>query len=97
MNTDYEIHQKFSSLWSDADEPDTFSASRPLLSHYTSISTLECVMKNDEVWLGNPLLMNDVQELRFGIIEAAGAFRLHEGIREACGGTGSQRYHDRLT
>lgn len=91
-----EIHQKFNSLWSDASGADTFPTARPLLAHYTSISTLECIMKNDEVWLGNPLLMNDVQELRFGIIEAARAFRLHEGIRDACGGTGSQRYHDLL-
>lgn len=97
MNMTDEIHQVFSSLWLDASGPDTFPASRPLLAHYTSINTLECVMKNDEVWLGNPLLMNDVQELRFGIIEAARAFRLHEGIRDACGGTGSQRYHDLLT
>jgi hypothetical protein len=90
--TDQEIHQTFESLWADVGGPDTFPETKPLLAHYTSISTLECIMKDDVMWMGNPLLMNDFQELRFGITEAARAFRLHEGILNICGGSDNQRY-----
>ncbi|CAL60333.2 conserved hypothetical protein [Herminiimonas arsenicoxydans] len=94
-NTAQEIHDMFQALFSDLIGEDTFPEKRPLLAHYTSISTLECIMKNDEIWLGNPLLMNDRQELRFGIIEAAKSFRLHDGIKEACGG--DDRYKNLLS
>jgi hypothetical protein len=40
---------------------------RPLLSHYTSLSNLENIIANDEVWLSNPLFMNDLEEVRFGV------------------------------
>lgn len=38
-----------------------------LLAHYTSIETAECVLRNDELWLSNPLYMNDLEEMRAGI------------------------------
>ncbi|MFC7288650.1 DUF2971 domain-containing protein [Herminiimonas glaciei] len=91
------IHQEFQRLFSDIHSSDTFPENRPLLAHYTSIATLECIMKNDEMWLSNPLLMNDFQELRFGIIEAARAFRLHDGIRAACGGGENSNYQTLLS
>lgn len=79
------LHQAFADvLWPPTEKENTFPAQRPLLAHYTSIATLECIMKNDELWLANPLYMNDLEELRFGIVEAAHAFRVHEGIRNAC-------------
>lgn len=40
-------------------------------------------MRSDEVWFSNPLFMNDIQELRFGILEGANAFRQHKGIEAA--------------
>jgi hypothetical protein len=42
-------------------------------------------MANDEVWFSNPLYMNDLEELRFGILESAQAFRQNELIKAACG------------
>ncbi len=43
---------------------------RPLhLAHYTSLEVLEKVMTNEEIWFSNPLLMNDHQEVRFGLSE----------------------------
>ncbi len=74
----------FEQLYSDLIGEDTYPNNRPLLAHYTSIATLEAIMKNNEMWLGNPLFMNDYEELRFGINEAAISFRLHQGIRSAC-------------
>jgi hypothetical protein len=72
-------------LWADAEASGGFPATRPLLAHYTTMATFEAVMKNEELWLSNPLFMNDIEELRFGLLEAAKAFRDHAGIRRACG------------
>lgn len=76
--------EAFSHLWDDIAAEDNFPHKRPLLAHYTSVSTLECVMRNDEIWFSNPLYMNDIEELRFGMNEGAEAFRTHDAIREAC-------------
>ena len=75
----------FASLWSDIPAADNFPARRPLLAHYTSIETLEKILINDEIWFSNPLYMNDMEELRFGLNQSAAALPLHAGIREACG------------
>jgi len=74
----------FNSLWSDIDASETFPGRRPLLAHYTSIGTLERIMSNDEVWLSHPFCMNDTEELKFGMIEGAAAFRTHAGVEKAC-------------
>lgn len=84
MKSDAEIYGAFQSLWQDIQHAETFPVKRPLLAHYTSIATLERIMANDEIWFSNPLYMNDMEELRFGILEGAQAFRQHEAIRLAC-------------
>lgn len=84
-SSDDVIAGAFAELWNDVDQGETFPAKRPLLAHYTSISTLESIVANDELWFSNPLFMNDLQELRFGINEGVNAFARHEGIRSACG------------
>lgn len=70
-------------LWADFDAPNSFPAVRPLLAHYTSIAAFEQMMANDEVWFSNPLYMNDLEELRFGMIEGARVFRESSTLREA--------------
>lgn len=65
----------------------------PRLAHYTSIATLESILKSKELWFSNPLYMNDLEELRFGIHEGALAFRNSEILRAACG---SAESYDRL-
>ena len=84
MKTDNDIYSKFEPLWADVMNADTFPAKRPLLAHYTSVATLESIMVNDSVWLSNPLYMNDMEELRFGIHEGANLFRKNQAIRDAC-------------
>jgi hypothetical protein len=37
-----------------------------LYAHYTSVPTIEHILRTNEVWLSNPLFMNDLQELRAG-------------------------------
>jgi hypothetical protein len=56
----------------------------PLLAHYTSIGTLERIAQTGEIWFSNPLYMNDVDELRYGMNLGMHAVRSHTGLREAC-------------
>ena len=56
----------------------------PLLAHYTSILTLERIAQTGEIWFSNPLYMNDVDELRYGMNLGLHAVRSHTGLREAC-------------
>jgi hypothetical protein len=55
-----ELFKLFDPLFADLRTADTFPTKRPLLAHYTSISVLEAMLRNDEVWLSNPLFMNDL-------------------------------------
>lgn len=83
---DTEIYEFFANaLWSDISESDEFYNRHPLLAHYTSIQTLEKILDNNEIWFSNPLLMNDLEELQFGINEGARLFREHRELRSACG------------
>lgn len=84
MTSDNEIYETFNPLWDDIQHASTFPSQRPLLAHYTSIATLENIMRSDELWFSNPLYMNDMEELKFGILEGAQAFREHKLIESAC-------------
>jgi len=53
-------------LYSDMSNLSVFEK-RPKLAHYTSLANVERILKNREVWLSNPLLMNDHEEIRYGI------------------------------
>lgn len=83
MKTDEELYRSFNPLWEDLDQRETLKG-RPFLAHYTSIMALESIMAHEELWFSNPLYMNDREELRFGILEGARLFRLHEGVKTAC-------------
>ncbi len=78
-----DIMEAFDPLWDDVRNESRYPAERPLLAHYTSISTLERIMSNDEVWFSNPLYMNDWEELRFAMTQGAIAFRGHAGLKAA--------------
>ncbi len=83
--TDQAINQALSeALWADLADIPTFSDAKPLLAHYTSIRTLEAVLRNKEFWLSNPLYMNDLEEVRFGISEGLPAFMTSQAIEAAC-------------
>lgn len=88
-----ETYKLFNPVWEDIQSDDSFPNRRPLLAHYTSIETLERVMKSNEIWLSNPLYMNDLEELRFGINEGLIAFKNHPAIKKACG---SDKRHEIL-
>jgi Protein of unknown function (DUF2971) len=80
-------------LWADFPAETSFPAKRPLLAHYTSVDVLEKIVKTNEVWFSNPLYMNDVEELEFGMNTGAQALRDSAHIEEA---TGEPAVHKKL-
>lgn len=72
-------------LWNDYDLSNDYPHQRPLLAHYTSISTIEKIINSNELWLSNPLFMNDWEELRFGMNTGADSFRASPLVANACG------------
>jgi hypothetical protein len=41
-------------------------------------------MKSDEIWFSNPLVMNDLEEVRFGVLEGMRLFQISEAVNRAC-------------
>lgn len=66
--TDVEIRQLFLPLWNDIKDTDQVSGYKHLLAHYTSLPVAESILSNNELWFSNPLLMNDISEVRNGIL-----------------------------
>jgi Protein of unknown function (DUF2971) len=56
---------------------------KPLLAHYTSIKVMEAILQRSQVWFSNPLFMNDLQEVRFGINEGARLFVSPDLLKKA--------------
>lgn len=74
----------FGPLFADIVSDASWPAKHPLLAHYTSISALEAMLRGNEVWLSNPLFMNDIEEVRFGINVRANLFLTHPEVESAC-------------
>lgn len=74
----------FQPLWADLRPEDTFVAKRPLLAHYTTVQTLEKILANNEIWLSNPLFMNDIDEVRFGVIQGNEMVLARQELVDAC-------------
>jgi hypothetical protein len=80
-----EILKLFEPLFAGLQGEDSFPKKRPLLAHHTSVAVLEAILRNDEVWLLNPLFMNDMEVGRFGINAGASLFVASPEIESACG------------
>ena len=83
MNNDA-ILKLFNPLYADLDPSGSFPAKRPLLAHYTSLAVLEKILETEEVWFSNPLLMNDIEEVRFGIGRGSNLVHDNADLRSAC-------------
>ena len=64
----------FNELYSYFFNADWVAGGPPLLAHYTSIAVMEKILEKNEIWFSNPLFMNDLQEVRFGLFEGARLF-----------------------
>jgi hypothetical protein len=56
------IQEAYKNLWADLDENELFPSKRPFLAHYTSISTFENIIRNDELWFSVCAKEHDVLE-----------------------------------
>jgi Protein of unknown function (DUF2971) len=83
--TDAQIQEIFGPLWADLVDENDFPSKRPLLAHYTSLPALEKILQTEEVWFSNPLAMNDLDEVRFGILRGNELFHASSSISKACG------------
>jgi hypothetical protein len=81
---DQEIGNLFTGLLVDFDDISFLIGKRPLLAHYTSIEVLEKILKSDELWFSNPLFMNDLEEVRFGVNQSLRLFQQAEIVDQAC-------------
>lgn len=78
-----ETQRLFLPLWSDVLAEDDFTVRKPLLAHYTSIDVLEKIIEHGELWFSHPLLMNDHEELKFGILRSMQIIKHDTEIRAA--------------
>jgi hypothetical protein len=80
-----QITDPFRPLFADLGGEDSYPKKRPLLAHYTSVSVFEAILRNNDVWFSNPLFMNDMEEVRFGINVGANLFVSSSEIETSCG------------
>src|SRR4051794_17478867 len=64
-----------------ADDVEDLAIEQPLLAHYTSIDVMEKLITSDEIWFSHPLLMNDHEEVNFGIQNGAQALERDLALR----------------
>jgi hypothetical protein len=69
-----EIHNLF---WRDV--PESFPTKKAHIAHYTSLQTLESILRNEEIWFSHPFAMNDHQELSHGLL--LGRQMLHQSTK----------------
>jgi hypothetical protein len=55
------------------------------MAHYTSVEALEKILRDDILWFSNPLFMNDLEEMRFGLNEGAELFHTSPIVADAVG------------
>lgn len=82
---DTEVHELFNPLFKVFEKAHAGTPLRPLLAHYTSIQVMDSILKNNEIWLSNPLFMNDLQEMRFGLQAGTNFFSDIEKLKQAGG------------
>lgn len=80
--TPEEVIQAFGPMNARFDYSERFRTDPPLLAHYTSVETLEKILRNGEIWFSNPLFMNDLEEMRFGLNEGAELFHTSRIVLE---------------
>ncbi len=76
--------QQFLPLFAELRPENSFEKKKPLLAHYTTIKVLEQILLHNEVWFSNPLFMNDMEEVRFGVVQGNTLVINSEEIEKAC-------------
>jgi hypothetical protein len=68
---------------SDIRNDESYIALRPTLVHYTSVETAFNILSNKEIWMSNPLNMNDHEEVSFVMINAENIVLNDDNIKES--------------
>lgn len=71
-------------LWNDVDVRKHLPINRPLLAHYTSVDNLRNILTGQELWLSNPLSMNDHEEMYYGLQQGMQAISEHKELFMTC-------------
>lgn len=82
--TDSELLNLFIPLYADLRPEDLFDVRKPLLAHYTTIKSLEKILQTNEIWFSNPRFMNDMEEVRFGVLQGNTLVIGNEDLANAC-------------
>jgi hypothetical protein len=82
---DKELSARFAALHARFDNTKRIRENPPQLAHYTSVQRLEKIIQEEQIWLSNPLYMNDLEEMRFGLNVGAHLFLSSPAIRQAAG------------
>ncbi|EKZ1926240.1 TPA: DUF2971 domain-containing protein [Stenotrophomonas maltophilia] len=77
------VHGLWADLNADIDPSKHFPAVTPKLAHYTSLFVAEAIIKGDEFWMSHPFVMNDHEELRWGLINGTDRFFDSKAISHA--------------
>jgi hypothetical protein len=80
-----QVWNLFSSLYPTLEEQAGLLSAVSLLAHYTSLDAVEKIVQSGEVWLSNPLFMNDLEEVRFGILQGIPLLKDCQELRTALG------------
>lgn len=83
--TDQNFIEPFNAIINRFSQLDLLAENPPLLAHYTSVKALEGILSLEEIWFSNPLFMNDLQEMRFGLNQGARLFSNAHLLRKAAG------------
>jgi hypothetical protein len=84
--TEEEIGALFVPLEAELDEDFGWLVNNyPLLAHYTSIDVIEKILRSEEIWFSNPLFTNDLEEMRFGMLEGRRLFEESEAVKKFAG------------
>jgi hypothetical protein len=81
---DTAVLRLFDPLYADFRPEDAFHIKKPLLAHYTTIPVLEKILTTNEIWFSNPLFMNDIEEVRFGVLQGNSLVMGSKQIAIAC-------------
>jgi hypothetical protein len=81
----HELSARFQPLFHRFASRERLATNPPLLAHYTSVETLEKILRCEEIWLSNPLYMNDLEEMRFGVTQGAQLFLTSEIVSQVAG------------
>ena len=68
------------------EEKNQFNTQNRLLAHYTTLETLESILKNDQIWFSSPLLMNDLEEVRWGMLTGVAQITRSDQLLRVLGG-----------